>query len=181
MSFARALAKTLGHEGGFSNHPSDSGGATKWGITERTARACGYTGPMKDLPPEKAEEIYHLVFWQQPGFGAVAVISELVAHELFDSGVNCRPDRACVWLQRSLNVLNGRGRLYSDILVDGLVGRVTTAALRDYLARRGTEGERVLLRMLNSLQGEFYVGLAESREKDEDFVYGWFRNRVVML
>jgi len=31
---------------------------------------------------------------------------------------------------------------------------------------------------LNCLQGAFYVELAEKREKDERFVYGWLLNRV---
>jgi hypothetical protein len=34
--------------------------------------------------------------------------------------------------------------------------------------------------MLNSLQGSSYVEIAERREKDEKWIYGWFKNRVVM-
>ena len=40
------------------------------------------------------------------------------------------------------------------------------------------DGEVVLVRALNSLQGAFYVELAEKRQKDEAFVYGWLLNRV---
>jgi hypothetical protein len=56
---------------------------------------------------------------------------------------------------------------------------MTIAALREYLSKRGpADGAKVLLRALNALQGAFYIGLAESRPKDERFVYGWFFNRV---
>jgi len=38
----------------------------------------------------------------------------------------------------------------------------------------------VLCRALNCLQGAYYIELAERREKDERFVYGWLKNRVVL-
>ncbi len=33
--FSRSLAKVLMHEGGYSNHPADPGGATIKGVTQR--------------------------------------------------------------------------------------------------------------------------------------------------
>jgi Glycosyl hydrolase 108 len=37
----------IGREGGYSNHPADRGGATRWGVTEAVARAHGYRGDMR--------------------------------------------------------------------------------------------------------------------------------------
>lgn len=37
MNFEHAFEKLIGHEGGFVDHPSDPGGATRYGITERIA------------------------------------------------------------------------------------------------------------------------------------------------
>jgi lysozyme family protein len=51
-AFELAFIKTLVSEGGYGNDPDDSGGPTTWGITEREARANGYTGPMKALTVE---------------------------------------------------------------------------------------------------------------------------------
>jgi lysozyme family protein len=38
-SYDEALRRVLVHEGGYSNHPSDPGGPTNWGITIHDARA----------------------------------------------------------------------------------------------------------------------------------------------
>ena len=56
-------------------------------------------------------------------------------------------------------------------------GTVTLRAFGGYL---GTRDDDALVRALNCLQGAFYVELAERREKDERFVYGWLKHRVVL-
>ena len=38
MSIESMIEATIGKEGGYSNHPADRGGPTRWGITERVAR-----------------------------------------------------------------------------------------------------------------------------------------------
>jgi lysozyme family protein len=88
------------------------------------------------------------------------------------------PVRAIEFLQRLLNAFNNRAKFYPDIIVDGVLGPNTIVALSAYLARRGKEGELVLLFSLDSLQTERYVGIAERREKDEEFVYGQILQRA---
>ena len=80
--------------------------------------------------------------------------------------------RAGKFLQRCLNVLNKRGSLYKDLTVDGGIGPATISALRAYLNSRD---EQTLVKALNCMQGAKYVELAERREKDERFVYGWLK------
>ena len=58
MNFDTAFAKLLGHEGDFSDHPADPGGATRFGITEAVAREVGYRGDMRELPVDLAKRIY---------------------------------------------------------------------------------------------------------------------------
>jgi lysozyme family protein len=178
-AFDRALAHTVGIEGGYSNNPADSGGATRFGVTERLARAHGYMGEMRELPIEIATEIYRLNFWMLLHLGAVAVLSEAVALEVFDTAVNTKQGFAAVTLQRCLNTFNREQADYPDTEVDGLIGHDTLASLSAYLKKRGAEGEQVLVEALNALQGAFYIGLAEARPKDEAFTYGWFLNRVM--
>jgi len=172
------IGNILRVEGGYVNDPNDSGGETNYGITKAVARAYGYEGDMKDLTKQKAFEIYSKKYWDKLRLDDIEILSPLIAEELADTGVNMGTGRAARFLQRSLNVLNNRSRSYRDLKVDGQIGNATLRALKAYFMVRGEEGEKVLFNMLNALQGAFYVTLAERREKDEKFVYGWYANRV---
>lgn len=178
--FDRAVAHTVGIERGFSHHPADSGGATRFGITERLARAFGYVGDMRDLPIQLAVEIYRKNFWELLNLDAVAVLSAPVAMELFDTAVNTKQGFASASLQRCLNIFNREQADYADIDVDGLIGADTLASLSAFLKGRGTDGQAVLVEALNSLQGAYYIELAEQRPKDEAFTFGWFAQRVLL-
>ena len=176
--FERAFKKLLGIEGEYSKHPADSGGATRWGVTEFLARRYGYTGEMQYLPLTMAQSIYRREFWERLRLDEIAQLSEAIAEEMFDTEVNTPAGTAIVFLQRSLNVLNREHQDYADLKIDGRMGPATIDALRAYLAKRGRMGETVLLRALNVLQGTHYIELAERRQKDEAFVLGWLLNRV---
>lgn len=173
MNIDDIIEDVLKAEGGYVNDPADRGGETMYGITKATARANGYDGPMRGLPRAKAKEIYHNQYVIRPGFAAIGKISESIAAELVDTGVNMGPAVASRLLQRALNALNRRGLDYADIAVDGAAGPATRGALTAYLNKRGKEGERRLLALLNALQGERYVSLAEGRQAHEKFMYGW--------
>lgn len=178
MTIDRLIEGVIGREGGYSNNPNDTGGATMWGVTERVARACGYTGPMRALPRETAKEIYFTQYVRKPGFASLMDVSEPIAEELVDTGVNMGPAVAALMLQKTLNSLNRQGKDYSDILEDGDVGPATRNALAAFIRKRGAEGESVMLRALNCLQGARYIELARGRSKNEEFLYGWLRTRV---
>lgn len=165
-------------EGGYVNDPADSGGETNHGITKAVARKYGWHGDMKDLPTEIAFEIYQMKYWRKMRLDEIELISPTIAEELADTGVNMGVTRAGTFLQRSLNVLNDNEKYFPDLKVDGFIGSRTVHAFSAYLSKRGSQGEIVLYRMLNALQGSFYVELAERRKKDERFIFGWFLNRV---
>lgn len=180
MHIEKILDDVLAAEGGYVNDPADAGGETNWGITVAVARQSGYKDQMRDMPQSVAREIYRQQYVIKPGFAAIATISEPVAGELVDTGVNMGPKVAGKYLQRVLNSLNDGGAMYADVVVDGDVGPMTMAALRRYLQARGKPGEVVLLRALNALQCVRYIELAEGRPANERFVYGWILNRVVV-
>lgn len=163
----------LSNEGGYVNDSRDAGGETNFGITVATARQQGYAGPMRDMPRSFAIEVYRRQYADAPGFTAIGAISMPIARELIDTGVNMGPKVAATFLQRALNGLNNQGRDYADLIVDGSAGAATRAALSAYLAKRGAEGERRLLALLNAEQGERYLTLAEGRAANEAFLYGW--------
>jgi len=177
-AFRNAVVHVLDVEGGFSDHQADSGGATHYGITEALAREHDYTGPMRDLPQATALQIYHDHFWAWMHLDEVHAIAPPVACELFDAGVNVGRRRVWRWLQRSLNALNRRERDYDDIAVDGWPGDQSLRALRGYIEDR-PEGGPVLASLLNALQARHYLTLVEARPKDEAFMYGWVKQRVL--
>ncbi|HAG5566405.1 TPA: glycoside hydrolase family 108 protein [Salmonella enterica] len=168
----------LGKEGGYVNHPDDKGGPTKWGITEKVARAHGYHGDMRDLTRGQALEILEADYWYGPRFDLVGNLSPDIAAELCDTGVNMGPSVATKMLQRWLNVFNQKGALCPDMDADGRIGPRTINALRAYLSKRGRDGELVMLTALNCTQGERYLALAEKREDNESFIYGWMKERI---
>lgn len=166
-------------EGGYVNDQNDKGGETNFGITILQARAYGFTGPMVALPRSLAATIYKDMYWHRPGFDQIAQLSEPIASELFDTGVNMGPQVASKFLQRALNVLNNGGRDYPDINADGNIGKLTLYVLGQYLNKRRNEnGEKVLLRMLNAEQAVRYMDLAEKTPTNERFEFGWIANRV---
>ena len=176
--FLDAWAATGRAEGGYSNNPNDTGGETMWGITARVARAHGYEGAMRDLPKETATEIAKAQYWDLAYLDDVAAVSLSVAREMFDTGFNTGIGTAVKFLQRALNALNRQQKDYEDVVADGLMGKLSLAALTAFLKHRGADGEKVLLRALNGLQAAYYIAIAENRPQNEDFVFGWILHRV---
>lgn len=116
MNFDQSFHILLGHEGSFVDHPSDPGGATRWGVTERVARSNGYTGDMRQFPVELAKAIYRRSYW-----AAVRAdeLPALIRYDVFDAAVNSGVSQAVRWLQRALGVAD-----------DGRIGPITLAAAR---------------------------------------------------
>ena len=126
MSFQSALDLVLKWEGEYSDHPSDPGGETKYGITKRDYPHLD----IQNLTVEQAAIIYRANYWNGiKGDHLPEGISTLV----FDSAVNQGVRRATRMMQRALNV---------D--ADGIIGPRTLAAasranLLDFAVRFGTE------------------------------------------
>lgn len=178
MNYKTLTDAIILREGGYFNHPSDKGGPTMYGITQAVARTNGYEGDMREMPRSLAEAIYLKRYIIGPGFNKIATVSELLAEEMIDTGVNMGPAVPAPWLQRLLNLLNQRGTRYADVFVDGIIGPVTLDALAKFAKYRGTEGLTVLTKAMNSLQTARYVEIAEKKESQEDFIYGWLRTRT---
>ena len=178
MGFDQAFDRLILIERGYSDNPNDAGGKTRYGITEAVARANGYQGAMADLPLDKARAIYRAQYWNTLQLDKIASMVPSIAEEMFDTGVNMGIAVSGQFLQRALSAFNLRGRVYPDLVADGLIGPMTIHALTLYLRSRGVEGEKVLLRALNALQGARYMDITERRPENEDFIYGWFSARV---
>lgn len=178
MSITTIIDAVVDREGGYVNNPNDKGGETCFGITETVARQCGYAGEMKALPREFAASVYMRQYVILPGFDKVLGVSERIADEMIDTGVNMGTSLPGPWLQRILNALNQQARTFPDLLVDGNLGPATISALRTVLAQRGKDGETIIMRALNCQQGARYLEITEKRQASETFFAGWMLNRV---
>jgi lysozyme family protein len=181
MSIATIIEGLIEREGDYTDHPSDKGGPTRWGITEKVARSKGYAGDMRQLPRTFAAAVYTGTYINGPGFDKVLAVSPRIAEEMIDTGVNMGPNLPGAWLQRILNALNRQGKDYADIKVDGDIGPATIAALRGLIVKRGVQGEAAVVIALQCQQGVRYLDITEARPQNEDFYFGWLINRVGML
>lgn len=126
MDFDQAFDILLAHEGGFSDHPADPGGKTRFGITEAVAREVGYRGDMRELPMDLAKRIYKARYWDAV---RAEELPEAIRYAVFDAAVNSGPCQAIRWLQRAVGAK-----------ADGIIGpetlRLVRAADPDRLLRR---------------------------------------------
>lgn len=123
--FDRCLREILRHEGGYSDHPSDPGGATNLGITLATAKAHGLDvdgdgdvdkADVRKLTPEQAGKVYRKSYWLAALCDALPAGVDLM---VFDLAVNSGVGRAARFLQECVGAK-----------VDGKIGPKTLAATR---------------------------------------------------
>jgi lysozyme family protein len=178
---------TLAHEGGYDNDPDDAGGETYkgvarkyyptwagWAIIDAAKEEPNFPESLKDniVLDSMIREFYKINYWNR--IGGDDLSEQLLANELFDTGVNMGVSRAVEFLQKALNVLNRSGKLYDDIGEDGKFGNDTINALSAYLS---TDSVNLLLKIINVLQGMHYITYMTKSPTQEKYARGWF-NRV---
>jgi len=181
LTVKQIIDGVIEREKGYVNHPSDLGGPTRWGVTEKVARENGYKGDMRDLPRTFAYDILLREYYVKPGFNDVGKVSTDVSVVLTDAGVLCGQQRVSSWFQMVLNALNRRQKFYPDLAVDGSIGPRTIAAFKAYMDARGHEGEVVMLRAMNAMIGHHFIDISLKREANEDFTYGWLLHRTWVI
>jgi lysozyme family protein len=116
-SYDEALSRLLVHEGGYSNHPSDPGGPTNFGITLADARAYwkrdATAADVRAMPRAVAREIYRTKYW------AALRGNDLPAgvdYAVFDYGVNSGIGRAGKVLRRLVGLADTTSAIDADVL-----------------------------------------------------------------
>jgi lysozyme family protein len=150
VNFDEAFDRLLGHEGGYSRHPSDPGGETMWGITRKVAIQEGYSGDMHVLPREFAKQVYQRRYWDAVKADSMP---DALRFALFDAAVNSGVSQAVQWLQRAV-----------DVVDDGILGPMTLQA-----AQRAN-GLRTAVQ-INALRLDFMTSLPTWAQ----FGRGWAR------
>lgn len=155
--FAAALPYVLRHEGGWSDDPSDPGGATNHGITLAVAQRHGIAtaDDLRQITDEKVAEIYRADYWRFDG-----VNDQRVATKLFDMVVNVGSHAAVHMLQEALNEMG------VDLAEDGQWGPNTEAVVN------ASSPDKVL-EMLCDEAEEHYRALVAKKPELGKFLHGW--------
>ena len=160
----------LGHEGGWSDHPNDRGGATNFGITIATWRIYSQRlfgidateQSLRNITQEQAFKIFEIGFWRASR--ADRIVDPSLAYMYADFVFNSGPKNAGRALQRSLR------KLGQNIHVDGIVGSQTIKAVNALDAAK-------LYRALRTARWDYLEDLMENDPSQEKFRNGW-RRRV---
>lgn len=149
-------------EGGWSDNPSDSGGATMYGITLATfiRWRLDNNQPRPDkndlriITDDEWRDIFHFYYWNR--LRANDINSQAVANMLVDwywhSGIT-----AVRTLQRLCRVT-----------IDGIIGPKTIAAVN-------ADNPEQLFRRLKEARITSLTGIAERRPDQRQFLKGWLR------
>ncbi len=105
-AFKLALSHTLKAEGGYSNNPNDTGGATMKGVTQATydsyLKKKGQPSKhVKGISQAEIEDVYYNDYWKASGSDAIATSNRALAMVNFDTAVNMGVGRAKELLSQS--------------------------------------------------------------------------------
>jgi lysozyme family protein len=118
--FDDSLKLVLMHEGGWSDHPLDPGGATMQGVTLKTySNWLGRPATkdeLRNMPAEHRDAIYRKLYWERVQADELPAGVDLA---VFDCAVNSGPGRAAMLLQQAIGVWP-----------DGVIGPKTMAAIK---------------------------------------------------
>lgn len=122
-NFARALSLVLKHEGGWSDHPKDPGGATMRGVTlanfRRYVKPKATKDDLRKITDAQIATVYRQFYWNAV---SGAELPDGIDYAVFDFAVNSGPSRAAKYLQKVVGVAQ-----------DGKIGPATIKAAKSVL------------------------------------------------
>lgn len=183
--FEKAYRITMAHEGGYVDDPDDAGGETYKGISRKYNPSWfgwdvidSYSSD-DDFPQclnndgelqEYVMDFYKEHYWDVNRLDEID--SQMIATEMFDTGVNMGVRRASKFFQEALNYLNRNEKNFTDLVVDGVIGPATFNAF-DYIMRY--DDVDVLMTIMNVLQGQHYLNYMKKSPTQEKYARGWFK------
>ena len=116
-TYDQALSRLLTHEGGYTDHPSDPGGPTNFGITihdyRQYVRPNATAADVRAMPLGEAKRIYREKYWD------ALRCDELPAgvdYAVFDYGVNSGVGRSAKVLKRVLGLDASSGSMTAPVI-----------------------------------------------------------------
>lgn len=116
-NYDEALRCLLAHEGGYSNHPSDPGGPTHFGITiadyRRYLKPDATAADIRAMTVADAKAIYRARYWDAQHCDELPAG---VDYAVFDYGVNSGIGRSGKVLRRMLSLPDTTGKVSNDVV-----------------------------------------------------------------
>lgn len=157
-------------EGGYVDDPLDRGGATKYGITQKTLSAylCKQASKsdVQNLCLDTAKDIYEKRYFFGPG---IYKLPPTIQSFVFDCAVNHGPTRAIKFVQH----VCVEAECLPTITIDGLCGPNTQRAAQWALKAMGN----LFLDALMEERRNFYLSIVAKHPEQQRFLNGWL-NRV---
>lgn len=180
-TFEKAIPLILKHEGGLTDHKSDPGGITNFGISLRFLKDFPELGDIdgdgdvdaediRNLTVTEAMEIYNKVWWVTYKYGRI--VDQTIATKVLDFAVNMGAKRAHILLQQALNKAFGL-----RLTADGVLGPATFSVIN--AIDDGADEQRLLTAYCDEAWG-FYQRLIAKRPELGVFKNGW-RNRAYSI
>jgi lysozyme family protein len=147
--------KVIKWEGGYVNDPADSGGRTKYGVTQKTWIAFGGKKDIKDITEQDAMNVMKSLFWDKCKGDLIEnqSLAEIVVDWFWGSGYS-----GLKAMQRALN-----------LVPDGKVGPATLHALNS--------DPQIAHFKIKQARIKFIDSICESRPLNLKFKKGWL-NRI---
>lgn len=149
-----------------TNDPADSGGRTKFGISERAHPEAWADG---DVTRPESRAIYEQVYVTAEKFHLLP--DEFLKHQVIDHGVPSGPDTAARMLQTVVGVP-----------ADGIIGPKTLAAITAFpdgtLFGVPVPGRVLLNLAFRDARMLAYASLAKRRPKDLKYLLGWLKRAM---
>lgn len=175
--FSTAHKFTAKWEGGFSDHPADRGGVTKYGVSINFLRGIAATqagrdaldrmgvilpvsaNTVRNLTREQAESLFRMAFWLPLRLDA---LPQRVGAVIYDMAVNHGAKRAVMLAQRGFNACAPRDEKLEE---DGVMGPKTQAAL--------AHDADAVLRSIISARRDYYRAIVKHDASQSANLKGW--------
>ena len=169
MTFSHDLDMVLAFEGGYANDPDDSGGATNFGVIQKTYDAFRTKNKLalqsvKEITRQEVEEIY-MSYYKACYADKIDLINPLVASQVFDFAINAGPSQAVKTLQKMLGTV-----------ADGIYGPATAAALK---AECNLYGPVKVSINYAYERIKFYISLCVRKPTQRKFLFSWISRTLV--
>jgi len=171
--FEIAIEHVLKNEGGYINHKSDPGGATKYGVSLRFLKNLGLYGDfnndgqisgedIKIMSLQDAKAIYKKSWWDKHHYGDIKNLQ--ISTKILDMAINIGSYNAHKIIQQSLNDSG------SSIKIDGLIGKQTLNAINK------CEDQNKLMTNIIVNLSYYYIYLYRKDKKNRiHFIKGWLK------